>query len=285
MSSQSDYNNNYQQYILYYCNFIRGDTTIFTIDLAQICTVEYNFPPTIVMITSWLLSSYPQPSNELLLTYSLSTVLTWFDYFYSKPLQISIQQPFKISTTDLANVRVDSSMICYQVLDSTIQKLKMFNGTSWVENTSVMTIPSYVSATTPNSAAVTFVAGINKMVDLTGFTVGLNSNFSVNTATGKITYNGPTKVFNVSCNYSVTTVVPVLTQTLTTYLSKNSSTILSGPRNSHSFIVLVGLSYVYSESLFNNISLNSGDTVQLAAGYTGSGNITFGNISYVISQV
>ncbi len=307
MSSQQEFNENYQQYILYYCNFIQSDPVIYNTDLSQICTVAYNFPPTQLMITSWLLS-YAKPSNTTLLTFNMNVVLNWFDNYYNKPLQITSLQPFKVSSQDLQNVRVDNSMSGFIVYNLTTKSQYIYNGSSWIslnDGTSYLPVnsdidltnhsinnvlrlnqsnPSYLSILSTSSTNISFTANVSRAIDLPVFSGSSSSDFIFN-SNGKITYSGSTRWFQVSVNYSVTSLVPLSVQTLTTYVSKNASTVITGPRNIHSFILVVGLNYVYSETINTIIQLSNTNSLQLFGNYTSSAGVTFNNISYSIAQI
>lgn len=304
MSTQTELTNNFSQYVLYYCNYVNSDPTLFNLNLSQICTLAYDTYP-IITITNWL-PAYAQPSNATLLTFVASTVSTWYDNYYTKPTQIMNSQ-FRISSANLANVRTDSTMTGVTVYDTTSNVQKMFNGTSWINYNSLclpsnsdidltnhninnvvrlnQSSPSFVNILSTTPATITFTAATSKAIDLPTLTGTSSSDFSFNT-NGRCTYTGSsTRYFQVSINYSVNTLVPISVQTLTTYLSKNGSTTISGPRNIKSFILVVGLNYTYSETLNCIIQLAQNDTVQLFGNYSAAGGVTFNNISYNISQI
>lgn len=315
MSTQSDFNNYYPYFILYYCNSPAGqnDQTVYNQDLSNVCTIAV--VSNNVQINTWLIGSYSAPSMPTLLSYTISNVLAFYNNFYTIPQAIKDKEPYMISTSDLALIRVDSSMIGYIVYDLTAKVIKSWTGSSWSASgsqylslgggtlsgdlnmgankitnirTLYQSIPSAISVTNSSSGSISFTANTPQVVSLSGFSQNSNpgSDFTLDTSTGKITYNGSTtRWFQVSSNYAVSTLVPISTQTLTMFLSKNSSTSISGPRNVHSFIALLGLAYTYSESLQNVIQLAQNDTIQLAGNYTATAGVTIGNISLCVSQI
>lgn len=307
MSTQQNFNDYYQQFILYYCNFVNNDPIIYDFNsLSNVCSITYDGINNMILISGWLISAYPQPSNSTLLSYVLSSVLNWFDWFYNKPQQITSSQPFKMSTSVLNSVRTDSSMIGYVVYDTTLKVRKVFNGTNWITSDTLylpsnsdidltnhninnvlrlnQSSPSIASVTSSSSAPISFTANVSQNISLPGFTSSaLSSDWSLNTSTGRLTYSGITKNFQVSASYSVNTLIPVSTQTLTIYLSKNSAA-LNGPRNVQTFIIL-GLAYTYSSALNHILSFSNGDYIMLGGLYNATGNVTISNISYCISQI
>ena len=133
MSSQSDLNSYPYQYILYYCNSPAGqnDSTVYQTDCSDVAVLSYDMSGDI-QIDSWLLGSYSAPLNSTLLSYTLLDVLTFYHGFYEEPVEIANNQHYKITSTDLAACRVDSSMIGYVVYNSTIQKQQYYDGSAWV---------------------------------------------------------------------------------------------------------------------------------------------------------
>ena len=123
---QSDYNSYPYQCILYYCNFINSDSTVYLIDLSDVCSLSYDIYGNI-QIDDWYITGYFAPSTATILTYVLSDVLTFYDNYYVQPQTIIDLQSYKVSSTNLALIRVDSSMIGYQIYNSTIQKRQYLN--------------------------------------------------------------------------------------------------------------------------------------------------------------
>jgi hypothetical protein len=123
---QSDYNYYPYQCILYYCNFINSDSTVYLNDLSDVCLLSYDVDSNI-QIEEWYIADYFAPSTATILTYVLSDVLTFYDNYYIQPQTITNLQSYKASSTNLSLIRVDSSMIGYQVYNSTIQKRQYLN--------------------------------------------------------------------------------------------------------------------------------------------------------------
>ena len=131
MSTNAEVNSNPYQYILYYCNQ-NASTTVYQQDLSDVCTMYYDGNGDI-QISTWLVSGYSQPSPmSVLQSYTLSNVQQFYDNFYIKPQVCAASQFYMISSSDLANMRADSSMIGFGIYDTTNKVNKFFNGSSWV---------------------------------------------------------------------------------------------------------------------------------------------------------
>lgn len=135
MSTQSELNLNYSQYILYYCGFDQKDATVYQTDLSNVCTVGFDGSDNIE-IKTWLIGGYSQPSMPTLLGYTLANVQNWYNFFYIVPVDIGNAQLYKISTANLNMVRTDNSMIGYSVFDTTAQATKYWSGSAWEANSS-----------------------------------------------------------------------------------------------------------------------------------------------------
>jgi hypothetical protein len=133
MSTQAELNLNYTYYILYYCNVENADPTVYQTDLSDVCAVIFDGSNNIA-ISAWLILGYPQPSMAHLLTYTLVTVLTFFNNFYAIPAAIVSQQPYAIDATTLAAIRTSSALDGCTILDTTDGVQKIWNGSSWSES-------------------------------------------------------------------------------------------------------------------------------------------------------
>jgi hypothetical protein len=127
MSSQEDVDNNASKYILYYCGFINEDKNVYQTDCSDVCVIGYDEIDIHLLISGWIPSGYGAPSNTTLTSYDMVDVVTWFRDFYLRPQQISDAQHFKMSSTDLASTRTDSSMVGYIILNTTTQKCQYLN--------------------------------------------------------------------------------------------------------------------------------------------------------------
>lgn len=313
MSTQADLNLYPWQFILYYCNVANADPTVYATDLSNVCTISYNASDNLV-ISGWLIGGYGAPSTPTLLTYPLATVLAAYSNFYTIPANIALAQPYSITTAALAGIRADASMVGYMVYDTTVKATKTWNGTIWatfaqtflplaggtmtgalnmggqaVSNASIVqqASPSGLCIWSPDSVSVSFTAATPKVVDITNFSQAVNpqSDFSFNSATGRATYTGSsTRYFRVSITYSTTKLIPITTQTLTTFISKNGSTSISGMRSTETFISL-GIATSDNHTVSDTIRLATNDTIQLGASYTATTSVTFANVSYNITQV
>ena len=130
MSSQSDLNTYPWQFVLYYCNTINADATVYQTDLSDVCTLGFDGSGNIE-ITGWLIGGYAAPSPATLMTYVLATVLEAYEDFYTIPTAIQGAQPYSITTAKLATIRADASMIGFSVYDKDAQANKVWSGSVW----------------------------------------------------------------------------------------------------------------------------------------------------------
>lgn len=284
MSTQDQVNASVYQYILYYMNVGHADPVLYPIDLSGICSVMFteDSPPQ-VSVTNWTVGGYLAPTNADLLAQAAGTVLTWYNNWYIVPKAISDFQSYQITTADLATCRADASMIGYQVYDSTAKVQKIWNGTSWVVMNTATS--SAAAAWSADVMTVAFTANTPKVIDVTGFTQSLNfgSEWTVNTATGRHTYNGGiTRPFRVTINYANSKLAPLVTQEFTVFLSKNGGTTINGKRLSETFTVTTILdreNHCYSAV----VSMSPGDYIQFAGQYTATASIVIRDVSYDIT--
>lgn len=311
---QSDYNSNPYQCILYYCNSPAGqnDLTVYNTDLSNVCSLYFDGSNNI-QISGWLILAYGAPSTATILTYNISTVLTFYNNFYIIPAAIAENEPYMISTTDLSNIRTNSSMIGFVVYDTTVQATKYLSSIlSWEMtaskylsssggtlngnlnmnsnnitniNTLYQSLPSAISIFSNSNSTLSFVTSTSRMISIGSFAQTINpvSDFSFNSTTGQITYNGSTtRYFQVIVNYSITALS--IATTLTNYISKNGSISISGQSNVITYLLL-GPVTTNSYSLSNIVQLANGNTIQLAAQCNVTQSITYSNISYSISAL
>jgi hypothetical protein len=124
------------------------------------------------------------------------------------------------------------------------------------------------------------------MINIGNFTVNSNpsGDFSVNATTGQITYNGASaRYVKVAADWSFDTVSPVVTTTLTMYLSKNGGTVISGKSKQWTFTLSVVASRI-GASLSDTVLMSAGDTIQLGGFYTATASLTFYSLGYDIVQ-
>jgi len=314
MSTQDQLNSYYQEYILYYCNSVNSDTNFYDyVGLSDVCSVIYDSstPPQIV-ISGWLIVGYSQPSNALLLTYSFSTVDTFFQNYYVIPAAIQANEPYMISTSNLNNVLNHSFMVGYVVYDTTVQATKYYDGSAWtttasrylsssggtlagnlnmgsnnisnVNNISQST-PSAICIYTTASSSISFTANTPKVVSLGSFsqTINPNSDLSYNSSTGQCTYTGSaTRYFRVIIGYSITALA--VASTHTNYVSYNGSTSISGLRSVKTFLLL-GPTDTSPYMISDIIQLANNDTIQLGAQSSTTSSVTYSNINYSIDAL
>jgi hypothetical protein len=314
MSTQDQVDTYYQEYILYYCNSVHSDPTFYDFyGLSDVCSVAYdsNTPPQIV-ISGWLIGGYSAPSNATLLTYSFSTVDSFYQNFYIIPAAIQANEPYMISTSNLNNVIPHNFMIGYVVYDTTAQATKFWSGSSWdttasrylsntggtlsgnlnmgsnnivsVNNVSQLT-PSALSIYTSASSGISLTANTPQVISLGSFsqTVNPNSDFSFNSSTGQCTYTGSaTRYFKVTCYFCVQALA--IASTHTNYLSKNGSTSISGQRIVNTFLLL-GAVNTNSHSISDIIQMATNDIIQLGGESSTTSTVTYSNISYSINAL
>lgn len=284
MSTQDQVNSAVYQYVLYYMNVVHADPILYPIDLSGICTIAFteDSPPQ-VTVNDWAIDSYLAPTNTDLIAAPAAVVIPWYNNWYTIPFAIRDWQSYQISSADLANVRADASMIGFQVYDTTLKLQKIWNGSAWViMNTGTSSASSAWSA---DIISVPFTANTPKIIDVTGFTQSLNfgSEWTINTATGRHTYNGGvTRPFRVTINYTNSKLAPLLIQEFVTFVSKNGNIVINGKRVSESFAATTILDR-NDHCLSACISMAPGDYIQLAGQYTGTASISFRDVSYDIS--
>lgn len=132
MSSQSELNEHPTQYILYFCGFVQSDPTIYATDLSNVCQTDLDGFGNLYIV-NWYIGAYLAPSMPTLMSYTLADVLEWYENNYIRPSAIASWQSNPISSTQLALVRTDSSMIGFMVYNTTEQKYQYFNGSAWVD--------------------------------------------------------------------------------------------------------------------------------------------------------
>ena len=132
MSTQAELNANPNLYIIYWCNNVNSDTTLYDyLSLSDVCGLIFDVDNNI-QIVDWLITGYLAPSISTLLTYTLADVQSYVHSYYEAPTEIKDARHYQISSTDLAACRVDSSMIGYVVYNTTVQKQQYYDGTNWV---------------------------------------------------------------------------------------------------------------------------------------------------------
>ena len=126
MSTQIEFNSNPNLYIIYYCNYVNSDPALYDyLSLSDICGIIFDIDN--IQIVDWLIAGYLAPAISTLLTYTLVDVQAFVHSFYEEASEISMNQHYKISSSDLAACRVDSSMIGYMVYNTTTQKQQYLN--------------------------------------------------------------------------------------------------------------------------------------------------------------
>lgn len=298
MSSQSDVNIYPNQFILYYCNNINADTTIYNIYLSDVCTTSYDSKDNLE-ISAWLISAYIAPTNVQLTSYILSTVLDWYNNFYTIPQEITDSQAYMISAANLALCRADASMIGFTIYDTTNHAKKNFNGTAWVLPSSQylstnggvvngnisQTLPSCLSIGSSDNVSTSFTSNTPKLISITGFSQTLNANndFSFNSITGECKYTGSiTRPFRVTIQYSYAALA--LASTMTNFISKNSSTTIPANRTVITFLLL-GQASVFNSYISTNISLATNDTIILGGQLSTNNSVNIQAVSYNIEQI
>jgi hypothetical protein len=281
MSTQEEVNASVYQYVLYYINATHGDTGVYPIDLTGVCIPTFDDFGQVVCVDWTLGASFPAPSNAELLTYVSATVLAWYANYYTIPADINDFQFYKISSSALSAIRADASMIGFQVFDTTSKTQRVFNGVSWAATSAATS--SVSSAWSSSSVSVVFGANTPQLISVGDFTQteNIGSEWKVDTSSGKHTYSGQTRPFRVTVNFTNARLAPLATQTVTSFLSKNGSTVINGKRVEEKFTLTSTGSGDHCLSC--NLSLTSDDYIQLGAEYSTVDTIAFSSISYDIN--
>jgi len=282
MAPQDDFNQNYQAYVLYYCNFINNDPTIYN-DLTTICNITYNSETQQIELSNWLILAYPQPSNATLIAYNLVTVNTWYNNFYNIPALIIQTQPYKVSSAVLSQIRTSNAMIGMTVYDTTAQAVKYWSGTSWGLTGMYPSSPSILSVASIDSVNIIYAANTPRLIPITGFTSALGKDFGFNSATGLCTYTGSTtKQFKCTIQFSYSALA--LAATIMNWISKNGSLVASQNRIIFSFLLL-GPVNTYNAIVSCNFILAQNDTLQLCGSSTAGLTMPYQSVSYNIEQI
>ena len=131
--ARQDYQDNYQKYILYYCNNVHADQKLYNSDdLNDVCTVTFNGLTKELEITNWLITAYKEPTIDELLAFVLEDVLAWFEKFYVRAQQIKSYQFTSLTTDELTQTKVDSTMIGMLAFDITTKSVKYYDGSVWI---------------------------------------------------------------------------------------------------------------------------------------------------------
>lgn len=130
---QEELNLNWIAVILYYC-YQQISGRCYDINGVDVGSWGYDEDSNLIVV-SWTPNDITEPTNETLLSYNISDVLSFYDSHYVFPYGIYESQPFEqLSTTDIDSIDNDGGFLKnnYLVYDSTLNVLKKWDGTSFV---------------------------------------------------------------------------------------------------------------------------------------------------------
>lgn len=143
----------------------------------------------------------------------------------------------------------------------------------------------YTAWTTNQAASIAFTASTNKLIDIPGFTEGLDpaGEWTLTTTTGKCTYTGTsTRYFKIDILFNVAP--PASNQILWAWVSKNSS--IAAIRDSVLIQTGAAPSTQYMPILASNVyQLATNDTVQLVMQTNASVSVTFRDCLITITPI
>ena len=126
MSVQDDLNNNPEKYILYYCNVAQSDPTVYNKDAVDVA--DYIVDPDLEITTWKLEGKYSAPTTEQMLSYTLLDVMSFYNGFYQLPFDVGQYQAKMLTSTQIASMRTDSSMVDMEIFNTTAQKRQYLLG-------------------------------------------------------------------------------------------------------------------------------------------------------------
>jgi hypothetical protein len=144
------------------------------------------------------------------------------------------------------------------------------------------------SSAVGQNLAFGFSAGVNTLVNITGFTKELDpaSVWTLTTTTGKHTYNGTTMYFKVDILFTMA--ASALNQGATIWVAKNAGTPPPAPTAidttfwSNGNISAGALQQLKASTI---VQMTTGDTVQLAIAYLTTASPTFNDCLYLITPI
>jgi hypothetical protein len=131
---QADINAHWMETILYYCEQQSAGPR-YSIDGTDVGTwyVDGNGN---IAIDTWLLDTQVVPEPTVIssfTSYVLADVLDFYKYKYELPASIIATQPWtRLTSTEISNVEITSSINGTIVFDTTASTPKIYNGTNWV---------------------------------------------------------------------------------------------------------------------------------------------------------
>ena len=142
--------------------------------------------------------------------------------------------------------------------------------------------PSAISIWSPDTVSIAYTAATVRLINITNFTQSLNpkNDFTATLSTGLIRYTGAlTRYFYVMIHYGVS--LASVANSLTHYISKNSSLVISGQRTVLTNVV-TGDTRILTNCISNVVQLALNDTIQLGGLFTQTTNVSYSNVSYSI---
>jgi hypothetical protein len=135
MSTKQDLLDHPSEFVLYYCGVTNNDGKMYNDPWVEVCNAHFDVNQNFV-VDAWFIVAYTQPDAATLLSYDLNTVLTWYDVFYTKTLDIQSKRNSTAFTTSelttLAAVQNVTNLGEAIVYNSTTNKYQYYNGSAFV---------------------------------------------------------------------------------------------------------------------------------------------------------
>lgn len=131
-----DLQDNFEACVLYYC-FDQKDATIYDTTLVALGGIVWKDNDRSMDRETWT-REYPCPSNDMLLTYDLLTVLDYWNTTYVWPNGIKntfASAFYFIDDESLARVHFDATYTGMMIYNTSRQQVQFFDGSSWVRLT------------------------------------------------------------------------------------------------------------------------------------------------------
>ncbi len=147
----------------------------------------------------------------------------------------------------------------------------------------------FVALTTAQSTVIGFSTGVNKLVDITNFSIALNpaSEWKVTASTGACQYTGnTTKYFKIEILFNFAPTAS--SQSIYAWVAKNATNPPASPTTVVALFVQTGAApsnqymWLYCSGVYQ-MALN--DTIQLAAQYGSNTNVPFRDCQYTITPI
>lgn len=271
---------NYVKAVLFYCGVTNSDPRrFFGFDPSQLSpeigTLDYITDTSDYYVASWeLTADYPLPTNTELQAFSLLDVLVFYQKAYEHPQAVISSQPFaKLTTTEMNDMEIKELRQDCIVTNTTLNRNFRLRGENWVIGDPQ---PVHTSKHDGIVSNVTFSSGTVRSIPFTAVYGNANSGFTLDTATGVVTYNLPTKKLKISYVLSVHQHSILTSGVMESFININDEKVAipsSQNRSSMTWSSTASLSDVnrVNVTIRDIIECNPGDTISLG-GFLASGS-------------